>query len=107
MVNSSEGWMDTAIPGFCTKFLSPGPHPGCQVMLIALAAGGKVPDHHHAGTEELYLLSGHLHTEGQVMPPGDFLRAEPGTYHHKVFSPDGCTALLIVGPAGTEENKEN
>jgi|ERR1700722_2611407 len=26
--NSSEGWMDTATPGFRTKFLSPGPHPG-------------------------------------------------------------------------------
>jgi hypothetical protein len=42
-----------------------------------------------------------------VMQPGDFLRAEAGTYHHEVFSPDGCTALLIVGPAGTEEKKEN
>jgi hypothetical protein len=61
----------------------------------------------YAGTEELYLLAGHLHTEGQVMQPGDFLRAEAGTYHHEVFSPDGCTALLIVGPAGTEEKKES
>jgi anti-sigma factor ChrR (cupin superfamily) len=51
MLNSSEGWVDTAIPGFRTKLLSRGPHPGCEVMLIALAPGAKVPDHDHAGTE--------------------------------------------------------
>jgi len=68
-------------------------------MLMALAPGAKVPDHDHAGTEEIYMLSGHLHTEGQVMGPGDFLRAEAGTHHHEVVSPDGCLALLILGPA--------
>jgi len=99
LLNSSEGWEDTDIPGFRTKILSRGPHPGCEVMLIALAPGAKVPDHDHTGTEEIYMLSGHLHTEGQVMGPGDFLRAEAGTHHHEVVSPDGCMALLILGPA--------
>lgn len=99
MLNSSEGWVDTAIPGFRTKFLSRGPHPGCEVKLIALAPGAKVPNHDHAGTEEIYMLSGHLHTEGQVMGPGDFLRAEAGTHHRELVSPDGCLALLILGQA--------
>jgi len=99
VLNSSEGWGDTGVPGFRTKLLSRGPHPGYEVMLMALAPGAKVPDHDHAGTEEIYMLSGHLHTEGQVMGPGDFLRAEAGTHHHEVVSPDGCLALLILGPA--------
>ena len=99
LLNSSEGWEDTHIPGFRTKLLSRGPHPGCEVMLIALAPGAKVPDHDHTGTEEIYMLSGHLHTEGHMMGPGDFLRAEAGTHHHEVVSPDGCMALLILGPA--------
>ena len=97
--HSAEGWVNTDVPGFRTKLLSRGPHPGYKVMLIALVPGGKVPDHHHVGTEEIYMLSGHLHTEGQVMGPGDFLRAEAGTDHHEVVSPDGCLALLILGPA--------
>ena len=97
--NSSEGWEDTDMPGFRTKLLSRGPHPGCEVMLIALAPGAKVPDHDHTGTEEIYMLSGHLHTEGQAIGPGDFLRAEAGTHHHEVVSPSGCMALLILGPA--------
>jgi anti-sigma factor ChrR (cupin superfamily) len=96
--NSSEGWVNTDVPGFRTKLLSGGPHPGYEVMLIALAAGAKVPDHHHVGSEEIYLLSGHLHTEGHLMKPGDFVRAEAGTDHHQVVSPDGCLALLILGP---------
>ena len=99
LLNSSEGWEDTDIPGFRTKRLSRGPHPGCEVMLIALAPGAKVPEHDHTGTEEIYMLSGHLRTEGQAIGPGDFLRAEAGTHHHEVVSPDGCMALLILGPA--------
>lgn len=99
LLNSSEGWEDTDIPGFRTKRLSRGPHPGCEVMLIALAPGAKVPDHDHTGTEEIYMLSGHLRTEGQAIGPGDFLRAEAGTRHHEVVSPEGCMALLILGPA--------
>ena len=99
LLNSSEGWEDTDMPGFRTKLLSRGPHLGCEVMLIALAPGAKVPDHDHTGTEEIYMLSGHLHTEGQVMGPGDFLRAEAATHHHEAVSPDGCMALLILGPA--------
>ncbi len=88
LLNSSEGWEDTDIPGFRTKRLSRGPHPGCEVMLIALAPGAKVPEHDHTGTEEIYMLSGHLRTEGQAIGPGDFLRAEAGTRHHElVFSP--------------------
>jgi anti-sigma factor ChrR (cupin superfamily) len=98
VLNNSAGWVDTEVPGFRTKLLSRGPHPGYQVMLIALAPGGKVPDHGHVGTEEIYMLSGHLDTEGQVMGPGDFLRAEAGTHHRGVVSPEGCLALLIMGP---------
>jgi anti-sigma factor ChrR (cupin superfamily) len=98
LTNSSEGWEDTDSPGFRTKLLSRRTHPGHEVMLIALASGAKVPDHDHTGTE-IYILSGHLHTEGRVIGPGDFLRAEAGTHPHEVVSPDGCMALMILGPA--------
>jgi anti-sigma factor ChrR (cupin superfamily) len=72
MLNSSEGWVDTAIPGFRTKLLSRGPHPGCEVKLIALAPGAKVPDHDHAGTEEIYMLSGSLAYRGPGHGAGRF-----------------------------------
>ena len=98
LLNTPAGWKDTGASGVRAKLLSRGPQPGYKVMLIALAPGAKLPDHDHVGTEELFMLSGHLQTEGQVMGPGDFLRADAGTHHHELVSPDGCVALLINGP---------
>ena len=43
-----------------------------------------------------------IDAEGQVLGPGDFVRAEAGTHHHEVISLDGCTALLILGPTLAE-----
>ncbi|MDD5198941.1 MAG: cupin domain-containing protein [Terrimicrobiaceae bacterium] len=96
---SDEGWTGTDIPGFRTKPLSSGPQPGYQVMLIALDRGASVPDHDHEGTEEIYMLSGHLQTEGRLLGPGDYLKADAGSHHYEASSPDGCVALLILCPA--------
>jgi hypothetical protein len=41
-LSGSGEWVDTGIPGFRTKLLSRGRHPGCEVMLIALAPGAKL-----------------------------------------------------------------
>ena len=99
LLNSPDGWVDTAFPGFRTKLLSSGPGPDNQIMLISLEPGAKVPEHDHSCTEQIYMLTGHLRTEGRVMGPGDFLRAEAGTRHHELISPDGCVAVLILSPA--------
>ena len=100
VLNGPEGWVDTGIPGVRGKLLSRGPQRGYKVMLIAVAPGAKLPDHDHAGTEDLFMLSGHLHTQGHLMGPGDFLRSEAGT-RHELISPDGCVALVVNGPAVT------
>lgn len=94
-----EGWVDSGTPGFRTKLLSKGPQPDYQVYLIALEPGAKVAKHDHSGIEELYMISGHLETEGRLLGPGDFMRGEAGTHHHECGSPDGCVALLILRPA--------
>ncbi|MBV8275971.1 MAG: cupin domain-containing protein [Verrucomicrobia bacterium] len=94
-----EGWQDSGTPGLRQKLLASGPGTDHAIMLLALEPGGRVPEHDHGTTEQLYILSGHLHTEGRVLRPGDFLRAEAGTHHHQLISPDGCVALLIISPA--------
>lgn len=99
--DNEKGWMETGVPGFRMKVLSGGPDAPYQVILAELAAGAKIPEHDHHGTEELFILSGHLHTEGYVLGPGDFFRAEAGTHHHELTSPDGCRAILINGPVVT------
>lgn len=93
-----QGWIEPGLPGFRMKVLSGGPGAPYQLILAELSAGGKIPEHDHPGTEELFILSGHLHTEGYVLGPGDFFRAEAGTHHRELTSPDGCRAILINGP---------
>ena len=95
-VLSHEGaWVDTPIPGVRMKTLSVSHDMGYRVRLAELAPGGRFPEHDHHGSEELYVLSGHLQTEGRLLGPGDFLHAEPGSRHGELVSPDGCVALLI------------
>jgi anti-sigma factor ChrR (cupin superfamily) len=94
---SESAWIETGLPGFRMKVLSGSPDAPYQLILAELAAGGRIPEHDHHGTEELFILSGHLHTEGYVLGPGDFFRAEAGTHHRELTSPDGCTAILING----------
>lgn len=102
MAFDSEGWTDSDVPGFRTKTLSTGPQPGYLVMLVSFAPGTTYGDHDHDGIEELYMISGHLETEGRLLGPGDFMRGEKGTHHHESHSPDGCVALLICRPAMVE-----
>ncbi|MBC8001274.1 MAG: cupin domain-containing protein [Opitutaceae bacterium] len=93
--NDETGWIATPISGLKVKALSVSRDMGYQVLLAHLAPGARFPEHDHQGSEELFVVSGHLHTEGRVLGPGDFLHAEPGTHHHELFSPDGCVALLV------------
>lgn len=95
-VKSQEGeWQTTPFPGIRMKMLSLSREIGYWTVLADLAPGARFPTHDHTGSEQLYILSGHLHTEGRVLGPGDFLHAEPGTHHGELHSPDGCTALLV------------
>jgi putative transcriptional regulator len=95
-VFKNEGtWMTTPIPGVRFKQLSISRDMGYQVLLGELAPGARLPEHDHAGSEEVFVLSGHLHTEGRVLGPGDLLHSEAGTHHRELISPDGCVALLI------------
>ena len=98
IINGSDGWTETDVPGFRTKLLSSGPQAGSQVMLLAFDPGVGIPDHQHPGCEEIYMLTGHLCTGGVTLGPGDYYRAEAGSLHEGVYSEDGCTALLICGP---------
>lgn len=96
---SEAGWVETSTPGFRMKLISNGPQPDFQMYLVAFDPGTTFGDHEHGGIEEIFMISGHLQTEGRTLGPGDFFRGEMGTHHHESYSPDGCVALLICRPA--------
>jgi anti-sigma factor ChrR (cupin superfamily) len=69
-----------------------------DTSLVRMDAGARIPGHHHTTIEELFLLSGDLHVEGQVMRAGDYCRADSGSIHGETFTNDGCLFLLVTSP---------
>jgi len=93
--DDGQGWTAAGLPGARVKLLSISTDMGYQVRMVELAPGGRVPEHDHPSSEEVLVLSGHLHTEGRILGPRDYLHADPGTHHGELISPDGCVAIII------------
>ncbi len=93
--NGEEGWLDTPIPGFRIKLLSVSPDVGHEMLMVEFAPGTRYPCHAHEYSEQLFVFSGTLQTEGRVLGPGDFIHGEPGSHHQELYSFDGCRALLV------------
>lgn len=95
-IRSDAPWLPAPLPGARYKVLSASPAQAHILLMIELAPGALYPEHDHSGTEDMYVLTGDLQSEGRSLGPGDFLHAEPGTHHHELRSIEGCTALMIV-----------
>lgn len=95
-VRSDAPWLPAPLPGARYKVLSASPAQAHILLMIELAPGALYPEHDHVGTEDMYVLTGDLQSEGRALGPGDLLHAEPGTHHHELRSIEGCTALMIV-----------
>jgi anti-sigma factor ChrR (cupin superfamily) len=65
-------------------------------LLVRLAPGTDYPPHRHADVEELHLLDGELRVGERTLYPGDYLRSEPGTVDHRVWSETGCMCVLMT-----------
>lgn len=89
-------WHPSPIPGARFKVLSVAPGQPYAMLLVEIGPGVAYPEHDHEGTEEMYILTGDLQTEGRSLGPGDFLHADPGSHHRELCSIGGCTALMVV-----------
>lgn len=94
--STEDEWQETAVPGFRIKPLSINTLKGYQVLLAELAPGTNYPEHDHAGSEDLFVLSGDLATEGRLLGPGDSVHATAGSHHSGLYSATGCVALLVI-----------
>jgi hypothetical protein len=83
-------------PGIFCKILSTDFEKSHVSMLVRLDPGVEYPAHTHAGLEELHLLDGELWIDARRLFPGDYNRAEPGTFDSRVWSETGCTCVLIT-----------
>lgn len=87
---------EEAAPGISCKLLATDPEKSRVSMLVRLAPGADYPPHTHAGVEEVYMLQGVLIVDDKKLHPGDYLRSEPGTSDHRVWSETGCTCVLLT-----------
>jgi anti-sigma factor ChrR (cupin superfamily) len=83
-------------PGIVYKPLYQDATRKYSTSLVRMDPGVHYPSHRHAEIEELFLLSGDLHVEGQIMRSGDYCRADSGTIHGETFTDSGCLFLLLA-----------
>ena len=83
-------------PGIAYKPLYDDSVRKYSTSLVRMDPGARYPSHRHSEIEELFLLSGDLHVEGQIMRTGDYCRADSGTIHGETFSDGGCLFLLLA-----------
>lgn len=87
---------EEAGPGIFCKLLATDAEKGRVAMLVRLIPGAHYPPHTHAGVEEVYMLHGVLIVDDKELGPGDYLRSEPGTSDHKVWTKTGCSCVLLT-----------
>lgn len=77
-------------------------YPDLRVVLIALKAGGRLPEHRTAGRLSIQTLSGeiHVHAHGRVveMPVGSLLALDQDVPHDVEAKTDSVFLLTIAWP---------
>lgn len=94
--SNNMAWRETGIPGIKVKSLHVDPERRYATSLIMMAAGAVYPPHNHKDIEELFMLSGDVIVAGHTIQPGDYCRAESGTWHDAIRSENGCTFLALA-----------
>jgi|SRR5215475_1055149 len=89
-------WEVTAIPGVQRKLLSLDKDSGTYTALVHMASGTRYPPHRHAGTEQLFMISGTLALAGKTIGKGDYCIAHPGTVHAEIRALDDTEFLVVA-----------
>jgi len=92
---SRPEWQEPG-PGICCKVLATDTERNRVSLVVRLEPGADYPPHRHAGIEEVYMLEGELKVDDKTLYPGDYLRSEPGTVDHRVWSETGCSCVLLT-----------
>ncbi len=94
----TPGWRPLA-PGTEILPVAAGRDETTDVLLLRMAAGGLLPEHEHAGLEEIFLLDGSCHCQGTRLVAGDYHRAGGGSEHHDTTTDEGCLMLVVLRKA--------
>ena len=98
IARSDELTWQTLAPGILLKPLYEDAERKYNTSMVRMDAGARYPSHNHAAIEELFMLSGDLHVEDQLLRAGDYCRADSGSIHGETFSDTGCLFLMMSSP---------
>ncbi|MFM9956712.1 MAG: cupin domain-containing protein [Phycisphaerales bacterium] len=88
-------WRPTGLPGVQGCTLYADKKNNRRTILLNMAPGSYIPDHNHAGIEEVLVLEGDLNVGDVPLKAGDYFRAQADTKHGAPVSPSGCIALVF------------
>lgn len=68
-----------------------------ELALHRIKAGGKAPEHNHAGQEITVVLTGTFSDEDGIYQPGDFIVRQPGEIHRPMAAQnEECICLSVL-----------
>lgn len=68
-----------------------------ELALHRIKAGGKAPEHNHAGQEITVVLTGTFSDEDGIYQPGDFIVRQPGDVHRPMSAQnEECICLSVL-----------
>lgn len=95
-LRADEGeWRELA-PGVLEKRLFKDHTRGTVTSIYKLLPGTQAPQHLHHGVEECFVLTGDFRIHDEVLGPGDYHCAMPGTVHEIVSTVHGTTLLIVT-----------
>jgi anti-sigma factor ChrR (cupin superfamily) len=105
-VRSDEGEWQEIQKGVLIKQLFVDNRTGIATSLVRMSPGTSLPRHRHNDIEQLYIMEGDCHVQEEVLGPGDYHCAGPGSIHATTYTVGG-TLFLLVAPEKYEVLQEN
>lgn len=87
-------WKPYSAPGIEYRMLHLDRAAREVVMLVRARPDSRYPMHHHAASEDMFMLRGELQLDGTTYRPGDFIRSVQGSQHGVGDTPGGCMFLM-------------
>jgi anti-sigma factor ChrR (cupin superfamily) len=95
-IRADEGEWKNLWGGVMMKLLNFDSNLGLATSLIKMPPGSRLAEHRHEGIEQIFVLEGDCHIDGERLGPGDYHRAEAGSLHHSTYTETGTTFLLVA-----------
>ncbi len=105
-VRADEGEWQELQKGVLIKQLFVDNKTGIATSLVRMSPGTSLPRHRHHDIEQLYIMEGDCHVQGEILGPGDYHCAGPGSIHASTYTIGG-TLFLLVAPEKYEILQEN